>query len=272
MIDSHCHLDFDCFDADREQVLKCCTELGIERILIPGTEPSRFDKLLLLQQQYSNSNLYPALDIAFGLHPYFLSENSDKELEALEHALIKHREKLVAVGEIGLDYGLIEGLIQRDLDDSRKVDKATQQKVFIAQLELAKQYELPVILHHRKSHNDLIRFIKQTGFEFGGVIHAFSGSLQIAQQYIDMGFKLGVGGTITYPRAQKTRETIAQIPLEHLLLETDAPDMPIYGRQGARNSPEYLGEIADSLAELKRTSLKKSNELLSKVFNKLFLY
>ncbi|UAA40077.1 TatD family hydrolase [Paraneptunicella aestuarii] len=247
MIDSHCHLDFDCFDSDREPLLKRCKEQDVERIFIPGTQVAHFYKLLEIQQQYSNQSIYPQIDIALGLHPYFLSEHYEHDLKVLEKTIVMHRDKLVAVGEIGLDFSLRGSL-------SEKVSKDIQERVFQAQLNIAKRFQLPVILHHRKSHNELIRILKQSGFDLGGIIHAFSGSLQIAEQYIELGFKLGVGGTITYPRARKTRETIKHISLEYLVLETDAPDMPIYGRQGERNSPEYLPEIVMSLAELKGES------------------
>lgn len=262
MIDSHCHLDFGCFDSDREEVLKRCKAQGVERILIPGTQVEHFNTLLSIHQEYSDNHshnaLYPQIDIAFGLHPYFLDEHFEQAMEALEQAVTQHRDKLVALGEIGLDFSLT---------DKFSID--IQETVFQEQLNIAKRFQLPVILHHRKSHNELIRILKLAGFDLGGIIHAFSGSLQVAEQYIELGFKLGVGGTITYPRARKTRETIAQIPLEHLVLETDAPDMPIYGRQGNRNSPEYLREIALSLTELKGESLEVVIESCSQSYRHL---
>ena len=148
---------------------------------------------------------------------------------------------MLAVGEIGLDAHI-------------EVDWALQKRVFEQQLMIAKERMLPVILHHRNSHNELIRILKNTKFTQGGIVHAFSGSLQQAQTYIDLGFKIGVGGAITYPRANKTRETISQLPLSSLVLETDAPDMPLMGKQGQRNSPEYLPEIFESLMALRKES------------------
>lgn len=234
MIDSHCHLDFKEFDDNRDKILQNCQKLGIKKILIPGTKTSGFTKQRQLAKCHSE------LDIAFGLHPYFLESSFKQSLDVMASMIAQHREEIVAVGEIGLDLAITE-----------RVSFKLQKQAFQSQLALAKQYQLPVILHHRKSHNELIQILKLNDFRNGGVVHAFSGSLQVARQYIEMGFKLGVGGTITYPRAQKTRETIAQVPLDTLLLETDAPDMPLCGKQGQVNSPLNLPEIVASLCELR---------------------
>jgi TatD DNase family protein len=126
--------------------------------------------------------------------------------------------------------------------------------IFIQQLQIANDFSLPVILHHRRSHNDLIKVLKQQGFKWGGIIHAFSGSLHEAHTYIELGFKLGVGGVITYPRARKTREVVSQLPLDALVLETDAPDMPPMGLQGLRNSPQNLILILNELSLLRQQS------------------
>jgi len=158
-------------------------------------------------------------------------------LAALREQLQTTTIKPVAIGEIGIDGAI---------DTSLKA----QQSLFEAQLEMASEQSLPVILHHHRSHHLLLESIKRSRFTQGGVIHAFSGSEQVARQYIDVGFKLGIGGTITYSRAQKTRQTVANIPLQHLLLETDAPDMPMSGRQGARNEPQFIGEVVAALADL----------------------
>ena len=127
---------------------------------------------------------------------------------------------------------------------------------------MAKQFQLPVILHHRKSHDIILRQLRQYQLPKGGVIHAFSGSYQQAMQYIQLGFKLGVGGTITYERAVKTRAVMAKVPLDALVLETDAPDMPICGRQGQRNSPEYLPEILAVLALLRHEPIEQITQVL----------
>ena len=231
MIDSHCHLDLPEFEPDWQDVLNSAVSKGVERILIPGTTVSGWQR----QQNMAADNAQ--LDVAFGLHPYFFPDEPENALAALREQLQTTTIKPVAIGEIGIDCAI---------DTPVKA----QQALFEAQLEMASEQSLPVILHHRRSHHLLLESIKRSRFTQGGVIHAFSGSEQVARQYIDAGFKLGIGGTITYSRAQKTRQTVANIPLQHLLLETDAPDMPMSGRQGARNEPQFIGEVVAALADL----------------------
>jgi TatD DNase family protein len=151
----------------------------------------------------------------------------------------QHSSIITAIGECGLDATIA-------------IPMDYQEQILRAHIRLAIACNKPLILHHRQSHNSLIRILKQEKFRGQGVVHAFSGSYQIAQTYIDLGFALGVGGTITYSRAKKTRNTIAAINIQHLLLETDAPDMPIEGFQGMPNTPERLLLIAQALAQLKQ--------------------
>lgn len=232
MIDSHCHLDFSCFDHDRVEVLSRCKKLTVDTIVVPGTQASQW------QRQIELCDLHPQLRFALGLHPYFLTHFEPAHLVQLNNLLNQYKSKVLALGEIGLDSHI-------------DVDWKLQVQVFEQQLTIAKEHLLPVILHHRNSHNQLIRILKMNKFAQGGIVHAFSGSLQEAHTYLDLGFKIGVGGGITYSRANKTRKTIAQLPLSCLVLETDAPDMPLMGRQGKRNSPEYLPEILTSLLTLR---------------------
>ncbi|MDF2178003.1 TatD family hydrolase [Aliiglaciecola sp. CAU 1673] len=246
MIDSHCHLDFEAFDADRQQVLKKAKEAGVDQIIVPGVRKCQWQGLIALCLQQPEENI-PRLHFALGLHPYFLENFHPADLRQLARLLDQHRDSVLAVGEIGLDGHL-------------QVDMSFQQRVFAAQLRLAKRFTLPVIIHHRKSHHLIMQCLKESQFALGGVIHAFSGSLEQAKRYIELGFKLGVGGTITYPRAAKTRQTLADVPLSALLLETDAPDMPLMGRQGRRNSPEYLPVVFDVLCSLRA----ESKELIAK--------
>lgn len=233
MIDSHCHLDFSCFDNDRTEVLDKCRKLSLETIVIPGTQASQW------QKQIELCHRYPQLRFALGLHPYFLNTFETQDFVRLTNLLYQHQDQVLAVGEIGLD-------TQIDVDWALQID------VFEQQLMLAEAHQLPVILHHRNSHNELVRILKAQRFSQGGIVHAFSGSLQEAQTYTDLGFKIGVGGGITYSRANKTRKTISQLPLSCLVLETDAPDMPLMGKQGQRNSPEFLPEIFECLLSLRK--------------------
>jgi TatD DNase family protein len=232
LIDSHCHLDFSCFDHDRLEILNSCKSQSIDTIVIPGTQAT------LWQKQIGLCHLYPQLRFALGLHPFFLNSFEPEHLIELSTLLNRYQNQALAVGEIGLDTYI-------------DVDWKLQLQVFEQQLLIAEGQMLPVILHHRNSHNELIRILKAKRFTQGGIVHAFSGSLQEAKNYIDLGFKIGVGGVITYPRAIKTRKTIAQLPLHCLVLETDAPDMPLMGNQGQRNSPEFLPNILESLSALR---------------------
>lgn len=251
MIDSHCHLDFPAFDHDRAKVLARCEENGVEGILIPGTEASRWERQIHICSEH------PALYLALGIHPYFLHNFKAEHLDDLSARLGDCVTDVVAVGEIGLDFSL-------------DTDPVFQTDVFEAQLDLAKQHELPVIVHHRRSHNALLRIIKKSGLPRGGVVHAFSGSKEEAFQYLDSGFLLGAGGTLTYERARKTRKAFIEIPEWAFLLETDAPDMPMSGRQGQRNSPEFIVDVASALAQLRRCSLSEIAAQATENFTRLF--
>lgn len=264
MIDSHCHFDLSAFDDCREQVMQACEQAKLTRLLVPGLSIQQFPTIVALAKQFNvAANAYPHIDIALGLHPYYMGELSSQEQAVQHQALLDLAEQyhtdIVAIGECGLDANLA-------------ISMSYQQVILQQQIELAKQIKKPLVLHHRRSHNELIRLLKQNQFTYGGVIHAFSGSEHIANTYIDLGFKLGVGGTITYERAQKTRHTIAQTPLEHLLLETDAPDMPIAGYQGQINSPAKLPLIAKSLAQLKGCEASEVIAMTTANYHQVFYY
>ncbi len=258
LIDSHCHLDFDKFDTDRESVIGECQGQGITKILVPGVSSEHWQRQIDLCQHH------PMLTFALGLHPYFLSDETIASLEKLDALLSEHKGKVVAVGEIGLDGYVAK---QRNGADERK-----QLIFFEEQLNLASKHALPVVIHHRQSHNHIIRLLKQKRFHLGGVIHAFSGSLQEAKSYIELGFMLGAGGTITYDRAAKTRQVFKTIGLEHILLETDAPDMPLQGFQGQRNSPVRVVAVAECLAELRGESVQYISQQTDKNFHRLFVH
>lgn len=241
MIDSHCHFDFDVFDGHREQVLRQCVDLGIEAMVIPGVDPLQWDRAIKLHQTHGSDCRWW---LAFGVHPWWLESLT---LDPIELIVILNdyiaRHDAIAIGECGLD-GSIDVPIER------------QQLFFEAQLQLACDRKLPLIIHAHRAHNDVLRLLARYRPCAGGVIHGFSGSLELAQQYWRLGFYLGVGGTITYPRAKKTRTAFAQLPLESLLLETDAPDMPLSGQQGEPNSPTQLSNVANSLAQLRNMSVE----------------
>lgn len=231
LIDTHCHLDVDDFDVDRTAILERCHAAGIIGIVVPAIHAAGWGKLLELCRQ--ESILYPAL----GLHPVFINSHRNADLTALEDKLAS--DKPLAVGEIGLDFYLT------DLDQER------QMEIFEAQLSIARQAGLPVLLHVRKAHDQILAALRRIRVP-GGIAHAFNGSLQQAQQYLDLGFKLGFGGTLTYERSRKIRQLAHDLPLEAIVLETDAPDMVVSQHRGERNSPEYLPEILAALAEARQ--------------------
>ena len=231
LLDTHCHLDVDDFDADRSAILERCRAAGITRIVVPAIHAAGWGKLLDLCHQ--ETALYPAL----GLHPVFIDSHRDVDLMLLEEKLAV--EDPLAVGEIGLDYFLTE------------LDPQRQQEIFEAQLHIAREARLPVILHVRKAHDQVLAALRRIRVA-GGIAHAFNGSLQQAQQYLDLGFKLGFGGTLTYDRSTKIRQLAHDLPLEAIVLETDAPDMVVSQHRGERNSPEYLPEILAALVEIRQ--------------------
>ena len=265
MIDSHCHLDLPAFNDDLSSVLADAANVGIFRVLIPGTTVEGWHRQRSIKLADHANTTTPRIDLAFGLHPYFLHQsefeqatNLSAALKQLEWYLSDEACAPVAIGEIGLD-----AVVDVNFD--------LQVEIFRRQLALAIDAKLPVILHHRKTHHALLHHLKQYKFQYGGVIHAFYGSLEVAKQYIDMGFLLGVGGTITYPRAQKTRNALQQVSLQHLLLESDAPDMPVNGKQGMRNEPRFLTDTLNALAELHHCEPEQVIEITNNNYSQLFL-
>ncbi|WP_346839653.1 TatD family hydrolase [Microbulbifer sp. SAOS-129_SWC] len=238
-IDSHCHFDFDAFAADRDTVWQQCRDAGVAQIVIPGVSTEQWPSLLALVAGQ------PRWHAAIGVHPWWVA-SLRMEPQQL-HALIVERAaagSFIAVGECGLD-AAAQAPLERQLP------------VFEAQVRAVCDLNLPLIVHTHKAHNEVLRLLKKWRPPRGGVIHAFSGSEQMAADYWALGFYLGIGGTITYERAAKTRRAVAAAPLESLLLESDAPDMPLAGRQGQRNSPEFLPETAAVLAQLRDQPLQE---------------
>ena len=214
IIDTHCHLDLAAFDADRAAVLERSHTNGVAALVVPGV-------------------LFPAL----GLHPVYLDEHRvEADIRQLETRLAAERP--VAVGEIGLDYA-VAGL-----------DRDRQQALFEAQLTCARDAGLPVILHVRKAHDQVLATLKRIRV-CGGTAHAFNGSLQQAAQYRELGFMLGFGGMLTFERSTRLRALARALPLEAIVLETDAPDMTVAQHHGERNSPEYLPYCLAALAQVR---------------------
>lgn len=233
LFDTHCHFDFDAFSANFADEVALARRQGVQRFLIPSIGRQNWQRVATLAADYPDHIYY-----ALGYHPYFLSALDAEPLNALEQALDARSPACVAVGEVGLD-AMVDSEAQ------------VQEALLLGQLSLAQAAGLPVVLHSRKTHNRLLQLLKQARFSCGGVLHAFSGSEQQALQFIDLGFKIGVGGGITYPRANKTRRTVSVLPLEHLVLETDAPDMPLCGYQGQNNHPSRLPLVLNELLLLR---------------------
>jgi TatD DNase family protein len=250
-IDSHCHLDAPEFDADRADVVRDAFKAGVTQLVIPAVQVSHFSAVRQLAHQHG-------FGYALGIHPLYVGQADDGDLDRLREALVAHRDDhlLVAVGEIGLDH-FVAGL-----------DRDRQQHFYVAQLKLARDAGLPVILHVRRSADGLLAGLRRVPV-VGGIVHAFNGSAVQAGQFVERGFKLGFGGTLTYERSLQIRELAATLQADALVLETDAPDIPPHwlyrtaaqraaGQAVGRNAPAELPRIAQSLAELRGWTLAET--------------
>ncbi|TXR39028.1 TatD family deoxyribonuclease [Ectopseudomonas mendocina] len=254
LIDTHTHLDFPDFDVDRDEVLARSRALGVQRMVVLGVYQANWQRLWHLVE--ANEGLYAA----FGLHPVYLDEHQVQHLNELRGWLSRLAEqpKLCAVGEFGLDYYL------------ENLDRQRQQAVFEAQLELAAEFELPALLHVRRAHAATIATLKRFRLKRGGIIHAFAGSQEEAREYIKLGFRLGLGGAATWPQANRLRQVVAGLPLDAIVLETDAPDMAPAMHPYQRNSPEYLADICAELAALRGVSAEELATASSRNADELF--
>lgn len=273
LTDSHCHLDFEEFSSNLPKLLGDCFEQGIHKIIIPSVAPDNWNKVLNLATAANKNNATKSsqtseltskkqceLFACLGIHPWYLNELGEKNLAELADIVNVNQKHIIAIGETGID-----GTIAKEYDNLTK-----QITFFDFQLALAKQYRLPVIVHHRRSHEHIVQRLKQHKFDQGGIIHAFSGSYQQAKTYIDLGFKLGIGGTITYERAKKTINAIKRLPLDSLVLETDAPSMPLSGFQGESNSPLRLLNVVGCLCEIRTESEELIIETIENNIQSLF--
>lgn len=236
LIDTHAHLDIPEFDAQRETLLQDCSRRGMHAIVVPAVERKTWDNL------HDVCSRSPMLWPAFGLHPCYTAMHADKDVQVLEQYL---GPGVVAVGEIGLDTWNGDADLERQLE------------LFSAQISVAKNARLPVVLHARKTHDLLLKELRCQQFEWRGVVHAFSGSLQQAQKFIELGFVIGFGGGATYDRAQKLRHILRTIPLQNVVLETDSPDIPPSFARGEPNTPLNLFRITEILADVLQMSAEE---------------
>ncbi len=226
-IDSHCHLDDSRFDADRDEVWRRARLAGVRLLIVPAIARESWPRTRDVAFRYPQA--FPA----YGLHPMFMAAHRRGDLDELESWLA--REQPVAIGECGLDY------------HSDRDSKKRQLELFDAQLALARQHHLPVIVHARKAVEDAIGLIRlYPGLR--GVFHSYSGSAEQARRLIDLGFLFGIGGPYTWERSHKLHALLLQLPLDSLMLETDAPDQPDAHHRGMRNEPAFIGDIAHSIA------------------------
>lgn len=254
LIDTHTHLDFPAFDADRADVWARSQAAGVERALVMGVAQAHWSRVWALVEHT------PGLYAAFGLHPLFIEQHQTTDLSALRARLASlagHR-KLCAVGEIGLDFFL------------PTLDRARQIALFEAQLAIAYDAGLPALLHVRRAHAATLALLKRYRLPRGGVVHAFSGSFEEAKEYLKLGFKIGLGGAATWPQAQRLRRMIAQLPEEAFVLETDAPDMAPAMHPYGRNSPEFLPAICTALAAIRGQSPHDVAEISTRNACRLF--
>ena len=230
LIDSHCHIDAAEFDIDRPAVLARALAAGVAQQIAPAVDAASWPRLKAICAD--QAGLHPA----YGLHPMYLDQHQPKHLDALRCWI--ERETPVAVGECGLDF-FVDGL-----------DAEQQYFYFDAQLKLAREFDLPVIVHARRAVDAVIAAIRRVG-GLRGVIHSFPGSPQQAEQLHQLGFLLGIGGPVTFERANRLRKLVAHMPLEQLLLETDAPDQPGAAHRGQRNEPAHLLDVLEVVAQLR---------------------
>lgn len=230
LVDTHVHLDVDEFDADRDAVIARARAAGVVAQVVPAIDARGWPRLREVCAAQAD------VHAAYGLHPMFVDRHEDAHLDALREWI--ERERPVAVGECGLDH-FVDGL-----------DRDRQRALFDAQLRIARDADLPVIVHARRAVDDVIAAIRRVG-GLRGVVHSFAGSREQAEALWRLGFAIGLGGPVTYPRARRLREIAATMPLEHLVLETDAPDQPDADHRGQRNEPARLVHVLHAIAALR---------------------
>jgi len=249
IIDSHCHIDFADFDADRSEVIQRAQQAGVNKIIVPGVQHTYWERVR------DCCDAYPALYPCYGLHPYFIAEHSRNDIQALQSYIEQHQP--VAIGECGLDFFL------------KDLDRAQQQFYFTQQLDIALQTDLPVVIHARKSTEAVIDAIKQRP-GLRGMIHSYAGSYEQAVKLIDMGFYLSFGGPLTFEQATRLRKLVSQLPLDCILVETDAPDQPGQMANRQRNEPAFIVEVVAQIAQLHNTDSAHVADATTNNANTLF--
>ncbi len=230
LIDSHIHLDDTRFDSDRDEVINRARQAGVVAQIIPGVTASGWHKINHISAAHHD------IFYAYGLHPMFMSEHKREDIEQLKIRLAK--DNPVAVGECGLDFFVA------------RPDKNGQREYFQAQIEIARDADLPLIIHARKAMDEVTSMLAKSGYH-KGVVHSFSGSEQQAKRLIDLGYLISLGGPVTHERAKRLHKILISLPLDTLLLETDAPDQPGADHRGERNEPAFITEVLSTFNRLR---------------------
>jgi TatD DNase family protein len=237
-IDTHCHLDAGEFGTDSDAIAVRAADKGVSGIVIPAVARANFSAVAGLAHQHAHCRY------ALGIHPLFVPQADDSDLEVLREAVqaALSDSRFVGIGEIGLDF-FVPGLREKPMREK-------QERFYNEQLRIARDYHLPVLLHVRRSQDIILKYLRRIAVP-GGIAHAFNGSFQQAEEFIRRGFKLGFGGAMTFTRALQIRRLATELPQQALVLETDAPDIAPVWRHPQRNSPEELPRIGQVLAELR---------------------
>lgn len=249
LIDAHCHLDFPDFAADREAVIARARAAGVARFVVPATIRARWGEVLALGRRDD-------VDVCLGLHPYFMDEHAAGDVEALGQALDDH-PWAVAVGECGIDARFTETL-------------EAQWRLFDAQLRLARSRRLPVVIHCVRANDQVAKRLRQLDLPSGGLIHAFAGSPEQARKFLDLGFRVGLGGAVTFDRARRLRRAVESLPDDGYVLESDSPDMPLAGHRGERNEPARVAEVCRAVARLRGQTVERVAEDSTATARRLF--
>jgi TatD DNase family protein len=249
IIDTHIHICDERYDSDREEMLLSAALNGVKKFINIGAEINENKRVI----NYQKEGVYKAI----GLHPHYIQQLNDNEFLEIK-GYLKNTKDIVAIGEIGLDFYKNETPVEK------------QKEVFKKFLQLSKEFDLPVIIHSREAHNEVFNLLKEFNINKKGVIHCFTGDTETAKKFIDIGYYLGIGGVVTFPNAKILKETVKNISLDFLVLETDAPYLAPQQQRGKRNESAYLKYIIDEISILKNVDVKEIEEKTSHNAEKLF--
>ncbi|GAB6099735.1 TatD family hydrolase [Halanaerocella petrolearia] len=250
LVDTHAHLDFPRFDNDRDKVIQDAYRLGVKQVINVGADMESSRNSVELAKEYN------FISASVGVHPHEAKSFTDEDYQELKK--LASQSEVVAIGEMGLDY---------HYDNS---PRQKQQEVFRKQLQLAKEVDLPVVIHSREAREDTLEILKEEAKGSEGVLHCFGYDLEVAREVIDLGFYVALGGVLTFGSAQELRMTVPNLSLDRVLIETDAPYLTPEPHRGERNEPKYVKEVAKKIAELKNTSLEKVAEQTTNNAKELF--